>query len=89
MINKDIIEVKVKTTETKEFTVTNKEKEVVAVTKDNTPDKNGSLVSKDNILGKLVSALPKTGSLFDTIFIISIGSLTILAGLGFLLKRNR
>jgi uncharacterized repeat protein (TIGR01451 family) len=89
MISKDIIEVKVKTTKTKEFTVTNKEKEVVAVTKDNSPGKNGSLVSKDNILDKLVSALPKTGSLFDTVFIISIGTLTILAGLGFLLKRNR
>ncbi|WP_027702139.1 SpaA isopeptide-forming pilin-related protein [Metaclostridioides mangenotii] len=89
MISKDIIEVKVKTIKTKVFTVTNKEKEVVAVTKDNSPDKNGSLVSKDNILDKLVSSLPKTGSLFDTIFIISIGTLTILAGLGFLLKRNR
>ncbi|GAA0236427.1 SpaA isopeptide-forming pilin-related protein [Metaclostridioides mangenotii] len=89
MISKDIIEFKVKTIETKEFTVTNKEKEVVAVTKDNSPDKNGSLISKDNILDKLVSSLPKTGGLFDTLVIISIGILTILAGLGFLLKRNR
>jgi uncharacterized surface anchored protein len=89
MISKDIIEVKVKTIETKEFTVTNKEKEVVPVTKDNSPNKDGYLVSKDNILDKMVSALPKTGGLFDTLVIISIGVLTIIAGLGFLLKRNR
>jgi len=89
MISKDIIKVKVKTIETKEFTVTNKEKEGVPVTKDNSPNKDGYLVSKDNILDKMVSALPKTGGLFDTLVIISIGILTILAGLGFLLKRNR
>ena len=92
ILSKDENKVSIETTDTKDLTVTNKKKDS---TIDNNEKNNGSLSAKDNlitknnILDKVVSVLPKTGSLFDTVVVLSIGILVILSGLYFLLKRNK
>ncbi|MBU5308090.1 hypothetical protein KQI18_09900 [Clostridioides mangenotii] len=92
ILSKDENKVSIQTTETKDLTVSNKKKDS---TIDSKEKDNGSLSAKDNlitknnILDKVVSVLPKTGSLFDTVVILSIGILVILSGLYFLLKRNK
>ena len=92
ILSKDENKVSIESTDTKDLTVTNKKKDS---TIDNNEKNNGSLSAKDNlitknnILDKVVSVLPKTGSLFDTVVILSIGILVILSGLYFLLKRNK
>ncbi|WP_185903770.1 hypothetical protein [Hathewaya massiliensis] len=55
--------------------------------KDKPKDKHSNKVT-NNIKEKIDNVLPKTGVLFDFKFMILIGTLTILGGIGLLLKKK-
>lgn len=82
VLGKEKLEVNVNSPETQKFTIKNEAEKI----KDKPQSKPNDKFTDTN-KGEINNTLPKTGVLFDFKFMLLIGALTILGGIGLLLKK--